>query len=109
MLANNCVNDWKLTRFLVCGCINFADAASSHPACVMQQRRENTDSLVKGMILFDQGGEGGEGEKRVMVKSAPPPSVSGLLVSACFRLFFVVVGARDCEGFFPIFSQAQKY
>jgi hypothetical protein len=52
-----------------------------------------------------------------MAESAPPvsPLVSACfrlfsLVSACFRLFFVVVvGARDCEGFFLIFSRAQKY
>ena len=29
--------------------------------------------------------------------------------SACFRLFFVVVCARDCEDFFLILSRAQKY
>ena len=31
----------------------------------------NTDSLVKGMILFDQGGEGGEGEKGHGRKALP--------------------------------------
>ena len=69
---------------------------------------KNTDSLVKGMILFDQGGGGRGGGKRSWPK-ALPPSVCGPLVSACFRLYFVVVCARDCEVFFLIFSQAQKY
>ena len=53
----------------------------------MLQRRDNTDSLVKGMILFDQGG-GGEGRgKKVMVESAPPRQ-------SVFRLFFDVVCAK---------------
>ena len=67
-----------------------------------------TDSLVKGMISFDQGGGGRGGGKRSRSK-ALPLSVRGPLVSSCFCLFFVVVCARDCEGFFLIFSRAQKY
>ena len=48
---------------------------------------KNSDSLVKGMILFAQGEGGGRGEK-VMVKSAPPRQ-------SVVRLFFVVVSAKD--------------
>jgi hypothetical protein len=69
---------------------------------------KNIDSLVQGMILFDQGGGRRGGGKRSWSK-ALPLSVRGPLVSACSRLFFVVVCARDCEGFFLIFSRAQKY
>ena len=47
--------------------------------------KKNTDSLVKGMILFAQG-EGGGG--KVMVESAPPRQ-------SVVRLFFVVVSAKD--------------
>jgi len=32
------------------------------PRASCRSVEKNTDSLVKGMILFDQGGEGGEGE-----------------------------------------------
>ena len=46
---------------------------------------KNTESLVKGMILFAQG-KGGGG--RVMVKSAPPRQ-------SVVRLFFVVVSTTD--------------
>ena len=42
----------------------------------------NTDSLVKGMILFDQGGEGEEGEKGHGRKALP--SISPW--STCFLL-----------------------
>ena len=55
--------------------------------------KKNTDSLVKGMILFAQGG-GLEGDK-VMVKSAPPHQ-------SVVRLFFDVVCAKYFF-FFPIF------
>ena len=37
-----------------------------------------------------------------MVESAPPRQ-------SVVRLFFDVFCARDCEGFFLIFSRAQKY
>ena len=49
--------------------------------------KKNTDSLVKGMILFDQGGGGRGGGKRSWLKVLPPVSPW----SACFRLFFVAV------------------
>jgi hypothetical protein len=46
--------------------------------------RKNTDSLVKGMILFDQGGGGRGGGKRSWSKVLPPVSPW----SACFSFFF---------------------
>jgi hypothetical protein len=75
------------------------------PSALCGSVEKNTDSLVKGMILFDQGGGGRGGEGRgdkVMVESAPPRQ-------SMVRLFPVVVCARDCKCFFLIFSRAQKY
>ena len=46
--------------------------------------RKNTDSLVKGMILFDQGGGGRGGGKRSWSKVLPVFSPR----SACFSFFF---------------------
>ena len=46
--------------------------------------RKNTDSLVKGMIMVDQGGGGRGGGERSWSKVLPPVS----LWSACFSLFF---------------------
>ena len=49
--------------------------------------RKNTDSLVKGMILFDQGGGGRGGRKRSWSKVLPVlPPVNPW--SACFSFFF---------------------
>ena len=59
---------------------------------------KNTDSLVKGMILFDQGGRGRGGEKSHDQKRSPP-SVRGPLAFCCCLH----------EGFFLIFLRAQKY
>ena len=49
-------------------------------------------------------GRSNRGE-RSWLKVLPPVSPW----SVCFRLFFVVVCTRDCEGFFLIISHAQKY
>ena len=59
------------------------------PHVLCSSVEKNTDSLVKGMILFDQGGEGGEGgegEKGHGQKRSPPVSQW----SACFCLFPLV-------------------
>jgi hypothetical protein len=47
---------------------------------------KNTDSLVKGMILFDQGG-GGRGGGKGHGRKCSPPSVPGPLVSVVVRFF----------------------
>ena len=54
------------------------------PRALCGSVEKNTDSLVKGMILFDQGGggRGGEGGKGHGRKCSPP-SVRGPLVSCC--------------------------
>ena len=63
--------------------------------------KKNTDSLVKGMILFDQGGGGRGGGKRSWLKVLPPVSPW----SACFRLFFccclLSLSFSDIIIFFP--------
>ena len=66
----------------------------STPRALCGSIEKNTDSLVKGMIFFDQGGGGRGGGKRSWSK-ALPPSVHGPLVSACFCLLFVVVCAKN--------------
>jgi hypothetical protein len=76
------------------------------PRALCGSVEKNTDSLVKGMILFDQGGGRGEGRgEKVMVESAPPCQS----VVRLFPLVFFVVCARDCEDFILILSRAQKY
>jgi len=70
------------------------------PTALCHSVKTNTDSLVKG-----GGGGGGGGGEKVMVESAPPPVSPG---SACFSLFFVVICARDCEGFFLIIFPGSK-
>ena len=47
--------------------------------------RKNTDSLVKGMILFDQGGGGRGGGKRSWSKVLPPVSPWPLLFFSLFE------------------------
>ena len=69
----------------------FADAAASHPACIMSSIEKNADSLVKGMIFFDQKGGGRGGGNRSWSKLLPPVS----LWSACYFLFFLVSFAKD--------------
>jgi len=71
------------------------------PRALCHNIETNTDSLVKGKILFAQE-EGGGGGEKVMVESAPPRQ-------SVVRLFFDVVCAKYFFFFFLIFSQAQKY
>jgi hypothetical protein len=83
---------------------NFDMPPHRTPCALCGSIEKNMDSLVKGMILFDQGGRGrgGGGEGRggkVMVGKRSPPSVRGPFVFCCCLR----------EGFFLIFSRAQKY
>jgi len=66
------------------------------PRALRRSVKTNTDSLVKGMILFDQGGGEGRGEK-VMVEIAPPRQ-------SVVRLFFDVVCAKYVHFFSNIFA-----
>ncbi len=59
--------------------------------------KKNTDSLVKGMILFDQGGGGRGGGKRSWSKVLPPVSPW----SACFLLLFAREMRRIFSDIFP--------
>jgi hypothetical protein len=68
------------------------------PRALCRSIKTNTDSLVKGMILFEQGGRG----EKVMVESAPPRQ-------SVVHLFPLVVCCCLRKVFFLIFSQAQKY
>jgi len=52
------------------------------PRALCRSVEKNTDSLVKGMILFDQG-EGGRGGGNRSWSKVLPPSVRGLLVFCC--------------------------
>ena len=71
------------------------------PRALCRSVEKNTDSLVKGLILFDQGGGGRGRGKRSWLKVLPPVSPW----SACFRLFFVFSSFSDII----FFSRAQKY
>jgi len=90
----------------------FANAAASHPACIMPQHREKYRFPCEGNdIVWSRGGKGGEGEIGHGWKCSPP-SVCGLLVFSvfsCFFLFFLVFSCFFCEGFFLMISRAQKY
>ena len=57
---------------------------STSPRALCHSIKTNTDSPVKGMILFDQGGGGRGGGKRSWSKALPPVSPW----SACFLLLF---------------------
>jgi len=62
------------------------------PRALCGSVKKNTDSLVKGMILFDQGGKGGRGGgKRSWSKALPPVSPW----SACFLMLFARETAKD--------------
>ena len=60
--------------------------------------KKNTDSLVKGMILFAQGEGGGDGGERSCSKALPPVTPW----SACFLLLLA-------QRIFSYFSRSQKY
>ena len=69
------------------------------PRALCHSVETNTDSLVKGMILFDQGGGGGRGGgKRSWSKALPP--VSPLSVALFWRrIFFVVSCSRHGKNY----------
>jgi len=71
------------------------------PRALCRSIETNTDSLVKGMILFDQGGGGGEGGK-VMVESAAPRQ-------SVVRLFFDVVCAKYIHSIVSDIFAGSKY
>jgi len=51
------------------------------PRALCRSVEKNTNSLVKGMILFDQGGGGRGGGNRSWSKSLPPVSRGPLVFS----------------------------
>ncbi len=97
---NHCWHDVSQPYSGPCNVLAFTDATGAkimlilptlwhHPLrALCFSVEKNTDSLVMGMILFDQGG-GGRGEKVMVERAPPPPSmVCMFVVVVCAEYFF---------------------